>query len=80
MNVFQFTLEELEIAVEHFPTKLQFFRSNARLSRHLFEQKIAIRFYKRIGYSLAVSNLRLNYIVFGMKLYIDVIYTMDAGS
>ena len=49
MNVFQFTIEEPEIAVGHFPTKLQFFRSNARLSGHLSEQKIAIRFYKRIG-------------------------------
>jgi hypothetical protein len=49
MNGFQFTIEEPEIAVGHFPTKLQFFRSNGKLARHFSEQKIAIRFYKRIG-------------------------------
>ena len=32
-------IEEPEIAVGHFPTKLQFFRSNAKLSGHFSEQK-----------------------------------------
>ena len=48
MNVFQFTIEEPEIVVGHFPTKLQFFRSNAKLARHFSEQKMAISFHKRI--------------------------------
>jgi hypothetical protein len=56
MNVFQFTIEEPEIVVGHFPTKLQFFRSNAKLARHLSEQKWQSVFIKELELIIWVIN------------------------